>query len=76
MEDFSKDANWHGPYLQTKQNQHEKGMRNKALLDPWGTPYQFSLSHPRHNTNGVDVWSCGQNRKNENGGGDDFNNWD
>ena len=76
IEDVSKDSNWHGPYIETRNSQHENGMKNKALLDPWGTPYQFNLSHPRHNTNCVDIWSYGPNRKNEQGGGDDICNWD
>jgi len=43
------------------------------LVDPWNTPYRFDLSKldsPR-------VWSCGPNRKDENGadGSDDVASW-
>ena len=75
MEDLSKDPDWHGPYIQTKQNQHENGMKNKALLDPWHKPYQFNLRKPVHNMGGVDIWSSGPDGKDEKGGGDDISNW-
>ena len=39
---------------------------NRAI-DPWGTPYLFLIEK-----NVIKVWSCGQNRKNEDGGGDDI----
>jgi type II secretory pathway pseudopilin PulG len=43
------------------------------LIDPWGTPYRFDLSNPKQPR----VWSCGPNRKDENGaeGSDDVVSW-
>lgn len=43
------------------------------VMDPWGTPYRFNLSDPQQPR----VWSCGGNRKDENGaeGTDDIVSW-
>jgi type II secretory pathway pseudopilin PulG len=43
------------------------------LIDPWGTPYRFDLSNPKQPR----IWSCGPNRKDENGaeGSDDIVSW-
>jgi type II secretory pathway pseudopilin PulG len=39
------------------------------FLDPWKTPYRISV-----NSSGR-AWSCGPNRKDENGDGDDIASW-
>ena len=43
------------------------------LIDPWGTPYRFDLSDPQKPR----IWSCGRNRKDEDGaeGSDDIVSW-
>ena len=40
---------------------------SKCAVDPWGSSYIFSIEGDH-----ITVWSCGPNRKNENGGGDDI----
>jgi len=40
---------------------------SKCAVDSWGTPYLFLIG-----TDTIKVWSCGPNRKNENGCGDDI----
>lgn len=39
------------------------------FLDPWGEPYRISISPKTH------VYSCGPNRIDEQGDGDDITNW-
>jgi hypothetical protein len=43
------------------------------FVDPWGTPYRIDVSKP----DAPRVWSCGPNRKDENGadGSDDIVGW-
>lgn len=47
------------------------GEMNKAgeFVDPWGSPYRLSV------TGGVRVYSCGPNRQDEQGNGDDIASW-
>lgn len=54
--------NWAGPYLET----------NKALVDPWGTPYFYQYPG-QHNTDKPDIWSAGPDR--QPGTEDDITNW-
>jgi hypothetical protein len=72
-ESITNNPDWKGPYLQTQARQHELGMKNKALVDPWLKPYQFKLRKPVHNIGGVDIWSFGPDM--QEGGGDDISNW-
>ncbi len=48
----------------------------KTPKDAWGEPlyYQFPNSKVANATKPA-IWSSGQNRQNEDGGGDDVNNW-
>jgi hypothetical protein len=39
------------------------------FVDPWGTPYRFATADK------VRVYSCGPNKKDEQGAGDDIGNW-
>ena len=75
LDDFSKDPDWHGPYITTKPSQHELGMKNKAIVDPWGKPYQYKLRKPVHNVGDVDIWSSGPDMNDDKGTGDDITNW-
>ena len=50
-----------------------------CLIDPWGHPYNYYRTYPvqtdQVNQTTFDLWSCGPNGANENGGGDDISNW-
>lgn len=54
---------WRGPYL------------DQEPVDSWGNPYNYRYPGT-HNNNRPDIWSNGPNGTNEEGGGDDVNNWD
>ena len=72
---YRSDPDWNGPYFHGDSKQFEFGQRNRALLDPWQSKYQFNLSDPKYNHFTCDIWSAGPNRKDEKGKGDDINNW-
>ncbi|WP_269539652.1 type II secretion system major pseudopilin GspG [Cerasicoccus fimbriatus] len=55
---------WVGPYL------------DKAAVDSWGQPYNYRYPGTNNKNGTPDIWSNGPNRQNEEGGGDDVNNWD
>ena len=50
-----------------------------CILDPWVHPYNYYRTYPiqtdQVNQATFDLWSCGPNGVNENGGGDDISNW-
>jgi len=50
-----------------------------CIIDPWGHPYNYYRTYPvqadQVNQMTFDLWSCGPNGANENGGGDDISNW-
>lgn len=48
---------------------------DKVPTDPWGEPLNYEYPNNKANTTRPAIWSSGPNRKNENGGGDDINNW-
>lgn len=50
---------------------------NEVPLDPWGQPLNYRTESDA-NTGQilVRIWSNGPNRQNEDGSGDDINNWD
>ena len=52
---------WEGPYLEN------------VPLDPWKQEYRYRS--PGEYSRTYDIWSCGPNREDENGGGDDIGNW-
>jgi hypothetical protein len=66
---------WHGPYIRCDAKQFRNAARNQELIDSWGQPYRLRLQQPRHNKDGVDLWSCGRNGRDEDGAGDDIKNW-
>ena len=63
---------WKGPYVKDA-----APTSPWTPLDPWGHPY-FYLCSGIHNTNGFDLYSCGQDGISKSLGGDldDINNWD
>ena len=49
---------------------------DKRPLDAWGTPLNYRYpATKQNNTSKADIWSNGPNRQNEDGSGDDINNW-
>jgi len=54
---------WRGPYL------------DNPPVDSWGQPYNYRYPG-QHKGSEPDIWSSGPNGQNEEGGGDDVNNWD
>ena len=55
---------WNGPYLE----------KREIPKDPWGIPYIYKCPG-QHNPDGYDLYSFGSNMNDDNGGGDDINNW-
>lgn len=49
---------------------------DKIPVDAWGEPLFYEYPNSKANTSRPAIWSGGPNRKNDNGGGDDINNWD
>ncbi len=71
------DPDWKGPYFGagTKAMDYERSEKNRALLDPWRSPFQFNLSDPKYNHFTCDIYSFGPDGKNDKGKGDDITNW-
>ena len=66
----NSDPEWNGPYMRLKEDDLEDG----AYLDPWGNPYVYN-NPGTHNTSFYDIYSSGLNADDEQGEGDDINNW-
>lgn len=49
---------------------------DKTPTDAWDQPLLYEYPNTKANVNRPAIWSSGPNRKNENGGGDDINNWE
>ena len=49
---------------------------DKMPTDAWNEPLNYEYPNTRADTEGPAIWSNGKNRKNDNGSGDDINNWD
>lgn len=49
---------------------------DKMPVDAWGEPLNYEYPNTRADTEGPAIWSNGKNRNNDNGSGDDINNWD
>jgi len=56
-------SKWRGPYL------------DKEPVDSWGSKYNYR-SPGTHNAPRPDIWSNGPDGVDNQGGGDDVNNWD
>jgi len=48
---------------------------DKIPTDAWGTPLNYEYPNTKASVSRPAIWSSGENRQNENGGGDDINNW-
>lgn len=64
------DPEWNGPYMRIREDDLEDG----AYLDSWGNPYVYN-NPGTHNTSFYDIYSYGLNGNDEQGEGDDINNW-
>ncbi|TWT49884.1 Type II secretion system protein G precursor [Thalassoglobus neptunius] len=49
---------------------------DKLPVDAWGEPLNYEYPNTKADTDRPAIWSSGKNRQNENGSGDDINNWD
>jgi len=48
---------------------------DKNPTDAWGTPLNYEYPNTKASVSRPAIWSSGENRQNENGSGDDINNW-
>ena len=48
---------------------------DKIPTDAWGNPLNYEYPNTKANTDRPAIWSNGKNMQNENGSGDDINNW-
>ena len=64
------EADWNGPYMRFKGEDLEEG----SYLDPWGNPYVY-VNPGTHNSSFYDIYSYGLNSQDDQGAGDDVNNW-
>ncbi|WP_437205487.1 type II secretion system protein GspG [Planctomicrobium sp. SH664] len=49
---------------------------DKVPVDGWGAPLNYEFPNTKSpNSSRPAIWSNGPNQQNENGGGDDINNW-
>ncbi|WP_437186832.1 type II secretion system protein GspG [Planctomicrobium sp. SH668] len=52
-----------------------EALLDKIPPDAWGTALNYEYPNTKSNSSRPAIWSSGANRQNENGGGDDINNW-
>ncbi len=64
------EPEWNGPYMRFKEADLEEG----KYLDAWGNPYVY-INPGTHNESFYDLYSYGLNSEDEQGAGDDINNW-
>jgi general secretion pathway protein G len=70
LSDDSSSPDWNGPYMRFKQDDLDAG----KYVDAWGNPYVY-ISPGTHNPRFYDIYSFGLNGQDEQGAGDDINNW-
>ncbi|MBN2096913.1 MAG: type II secretion system protein GspG, partial [Candidatus Omnitrophica bacterium] len=64
------DPDWDGPYMKLR----EQDLVDGEFVDPWGNPYVY-INPGTHNLSSYDIYSYGLNGQDEQGAGDDVNNW-
>ncbi|WP_437192001.1 type II secretion system protein GspG [Planctomicrobium sp. SH527] len=70
-----------GSYPESIQAMMQKGpdgsepIYTKVPADAWNQPLNYEYPSTRSESGRPAIWSNGENRTNENGGGDDINNW-
>lgn len=62
--------------LLSKREDGTAALLDKIPADAWNEPLNYEYPNTRADTEGPAIWSNGKNRKNDNGSGDDINNWD
>lgn len=72
---YKENPDWNGPYYTAEKKQFKFQELNEALVDPWNQEYKFNLNDPQNNHYTFDIWSCGPNKVDDKGKGDDVNNW-
>ncbi len=60
----------------SKREDGTSAVLDKVPTDAWNTPLNYEYPNSRAETESPAIWSNGKNRKNDNGSGDDINNWD
>ncbi|HWL09467.1 MAG TPA: type II secretion system protein GspG [Planctomicrobium sp.] len=66
------------PSIQSLLQKSEDGtsaIYDKIPADSWQTPLNYEYPNTKASSERPAIWSSGPNRQNENGGGDDINNW-
>ncbi len=66
----SQPAEWNGPYLRVK----EEDLIDGQYVDAWGNPYAY-INPGTHNKSYYDIYSFGLDGQDNQGAGDDINNW-
>lgn len=70
-----------GVYPESLQALLQKGpsgsdpLLDKTPVDAWQTPLNYEYPNTKANVGRPAIWSSGENKQNENGSGDDINNW-
>lgn len=64
------EPDWNGPYMRFK----EKDLENGEYIDAWGNPYVY-INPGTHNEQYYDIYSYGPDGQDDQGDGDDINNW-
>lgn len=64
------DPDWNGPYIRLR----EEDLEEEKYIDSWGNPYVF-INPGTHNPSFYDIYSYGPDGQDEQGAGDDINNW-
>jgi len=63
---------WKGPYVTIKEL--DSLFKGDITKDVWGT-HSIYIYPPKYGTLSFDLYSCGQNKKDDFGEGDDISNW-
>lgn len=61
--------------LMQKSEDGTAALLDKMPTDAWQTPLNYEYPNTKASSERPAIWSNGPNRQNENGGGDDINNW-
>ena len=79
--------NGNGQFQQPQQQQQQQQVyvkpkiiepyvKEKDLTDPWGQPYRYEWPTVKGDGQSPAVWSCGPDKEDNNGDGDDIISWD
>jgi prepilin-type N-terminal cleavage/methylation domain len=70
MESYSGNPDWHGPYMELK----EDDLKDGEVMDPWGKPYVY-VQPGTHRPASFDLYSTGPNGTGDGTDVDDVHNW-